>query len=57
MFFDSFTEFMHMGGHGIFVWLSYGITCLIIAQNFIAPVLKRKKVIKDIERQMRREQK
>ena len=57
MFFDSFTEFMHMGGHGIFVWLSYGITCLIIAQNFIAPVLTRKKVIKDIERQMRREQK
>jgi len=57
MFFDSFTEFMHMGGHGLFVWLSYGIAGLIVAQNFISPVLTRKKIIKDIERQMRREQK
>jgi len=57
MFFDSFTELMNMGGHGLYVWLSYGIAGVIIAQNFISPVLTRKKVIKDIERQMRREQK
>jgi heme exporter protein D len=57
MFFDNFTQFMHMGGHGLFVWLSYGIAGLIIAQNFISPMLARKKIIKDIERQMRREQK
>lgn len=57
MFFDSFAEFFNMGGHGFFVWLSYGLSGLIIAQNFISPVLTRKKVIKDIERQMRREQK
>lgn len=57
MFFESFSEFLHMGGHGLFVWLSYGIAGLIIVQNFISPVLTRKKVIKDIERQMRREQK
>ncbi len=57
MFFDSFAEFFNMGGHGFFVWLSYGLAALIIAQNFISPVLTRKKVIKDIERQMRREQK
>ncbi|NVK37323.1 MAG: heme exporter protein CcmD [Gammaproteobacteria bacterium] len=57
MFFDSFTELFNMGGHGVFVWLSYGLSALIIAQNFISPMLTRKKVIKDIERQMRREQK
>ena len=57
MFFDSFSEFMHMGGHGLFVWLSYGIASLIVAQNFISPMLTRKRIIKDIERQVRREQK
>lgn len=57
MFFDSFSDFIHMNGHGAFVWSCYGVTAVIIAQNFIAPVLKRKKVIKDIERQLRREQK
>ncbi|GAA6134345.1 heme exporter protein CcmD [Oceaniserpentilla sp. 4NH20-0058] len=57
MFFDSFSEFVQMGGHGLFVWVSYGIAAVIVAQNFISPVLARKKVIKDIERQMRREQK
>ncbi|WP_283786110.1 heme exporter protein CcmD [Bermanella sp. WJH001] len=57
MFFDSFAEFINMGGHGMFVWLSYGVAGLVVAHNFISPLLTRKKVIKDIERQMRREQK
>ena len=57
MFFDSFAEFINMGGHGMFVWLSYGAAGLVVAHNFISPLLTRKKVIKDIERQMRREQK
>lgn len=57
MFFDSFSEFIHMSGHGLFVWISYGIASVIVAQNFISPLLTRKKVIKDIERQLRREQK
>ena len=56
MFFDSFTEFMQMGGHGMYVWLSYGLTSLVVVHNFISPMLTRKKVIKDIERQWRREQ-
>jgi len=57
MFFDSFSEFIRMGGHGPFVWISYGIATLIVAHNFISPMMTRKKVIKDIQRQQRREQK
>jgi len=57
MFFDSFTDFIQMNGHGMFVWASYGIAAVIVAQNFIGPKLTRKRVIKDIERQLRREQK
>ena len=57
MFFDSLTSFLEMGGHALYVWLSYGIAAFIVAVNFISPMLTRKKIIKDIERQLRREQK
>lgn len=57
MFFDSFSSFIHMNGHGFYVWVCYGIAALIVVANFISPVLNRKKIIKDIERQVRREQK
>jgi heme exporter protein D len=46
-----------MGTHGFYVWLSYGIFAVIVAANFISPMITRKKLIKDIERQIRREQK
>ncbi|OUR62592.1 heme exporter protein CcmD [Bermanella sp. 47_1433_sub80_T6] len=57
MFFDDFSSFLAMGGHGLYVWLSYSLAAVIVAINFISPVLTRKKIIKDIERQLRREQK
>ncbi len=57
MFFDIFTSFLEMGGHGQYVWLSYGLTALIVLVNFVSPMMTRKKVIKDIQRQLRREQK
>jgi len=57
MHFDSLSSFIDMGGHGFYVWLCYGIFAAIIAMNFLSPILKRKQILKDIERQMRREQK
>ncbi len=57
MFFEDFASFIAMGGHGQYVWLSYGVAALIVAVNFVSPMLTRKKIIKDIERQLRREQK
>jgi heme exporter protein D len=57
MFFDSFSSFIQMGNHGFYVWLCYGIFAVTLAVNFISPMLTRKKVIKDIERQLRRDQK
>ncbi len=57
MFFDDLSSFLAMGGHAEYVWLSYGLAAVIVAINFISPVLTRKKIIKDIERQLRREQK
>jgi heme exporter protein D len=30
MAFDTITEFLAMGGYGFYVWLSYGITVLVL---------------------------
>ena len=32
MYFNSFSDFIEMGGHGLYVWLSYAIVfaCLIV---------------------------
>ena len=33
MFFDSLTDFIQMGGHGLYVWLYYGLGLLMILLN------------------------
>ncbi len=56
MFFESISDFFAMGGHGFYVWLSYGLSFVLIAANFIMPVLKRKQLRRDMARLSRREQ-
>lgn len=55
MSFDSFSEFIAMGGHGIYVWLSYAIATVVIVINIVNPVLQKKKVFSDLKRRLRRE--
>lgn len=44
MYFDSFADFLNMGGHGLYVWLGYGVcfTALIV---FIAYQRRRRRVV------------
>ena len=30
MHFDSFSDFLAMGGYGFFIWLAYGLTYLLL---------------------------
>ena len=32
--FDTFAEFIAMGGHGLYVWLAYGSTVVVLLGNF-----------------------
>ncbi|WP_299184044.1 heme exporter protein CcmD [uncultured Neptuniibacter sp.] len=57
MSFDSFSEFIVMGGHGLYVWLSYAIALVIFVINIVSPVMQKKKVISDLVRRLRREKK
>ncbi|MET4694524.1 heme exporter protein CcmD [Endozoicomonas lisbonensis] len=51
MYFDSFSSLVHMDGHGIYVWSTYGIGMAVIAYNVIAPLLSRKKLLRRLSRQ------
>jgi len=55
MYFESFSEFLAMGGHGKYVWIAYGLTAVIFALNLMTPMLKRKRLIAEQIRQLRRE--
>jgi len=53
--FDSFSEFIAMGGHGFYVWLSYAIALVLIVINLVSPVMRRKKLFAELVRRFRRE--
>lgn len=52
----SWSEFFEMGGYAFFVWMSYGLTLLVIVANIVMPLIQRKQVIKRVKRAIRREQ-
>ncbi len=42
------SEFFNMGGYAFYVWLSYGLTAVILIANIIVPKLNEKKVKRDL---------
>jgi heme exporter protein D len=56
MHFDSFADFINMGGHGLYVWLAYGLTTVLFVINFVLPVLHKRQLVKEQARKLRREQ-
>jgi len=56
MYFDNFSDFLAMGGHGLYVWVAYGLTAVIFIFNVITPIFKRKRLIVEQTRQLRREE-
>ena len=48
MFFQSWSDLIHMGGYGFYVWLSYGLSFIAIVALIIA-------VLKSVKREQQRE--
>ncbi|SIS47140.1 heme exporter protein CcmD [Neptunomonas antarctica] len=57
MQFETISEFIDMNGHGLYVWVSYGLGIAIIIGNIVLPLFTRKELIKNLARRMRRENK
>lgn len=54
--FTSWDDFIYMGGHGLYVWLSYAITMLVVGYNVISVYLKKFNFFKQAKRRFKREQ-
>ncbi|MEE9343709.1 MAG: heme exporter protein CcmD [Gammaproteobacteria bacterium] len=44
----TFSEFIHMGGYGFYVWTSYALTLIVLLANILSPIFLKRKVLKDI---------
>ena len=55
MSFASFSEFLAIGTHGVFVWSAYGVSLAILALNVVLPILARRRYLQDEARRLRRE--
>ena len=55
-YFASISEFFQMGGHGLYVWLSYSIALIIVIYNIVSVWLKRRQFFIQAKRRLRREQ-
>ncbi len=55
MSFSSFSEFLAMGNHGLYVWTAYGISLAVLALNVALPVLARRRYLQEEARRLRRE--
>tara|TARA_R110002126_G_scaffold10245_49_gene46639 strand:- start:2244 stop:2444 length:201 start_codon:yes stop_codon:yes gene_type:complete len=55
MHFSSFTDFLAMGGYGFFVWLSFGITYLLLAGLIAVSVFQQKQFKQQLKATIARE--
>lgn len=55
MQFDSFSNFIAMGGYGFYVWLSFGTCALILLGILFSSLRDKKQILASIEQQIARE--
>jgi len=49
------SEFFAMGGHGFYIWMSFGVTALFMIIEVIAVMRSKKTVLKQLARLARAE--
>ncbi len=55
MSFESFSDFLVMGKHGLYVWTAFGVSLAVLALNVVLPLLARRRYLQDEARRLRRE--
>ncbi|QFU00492.1 Heme exporter protein D (CcmD) [Halomonas sp. THAF5a] len=56
MAFESLSAFLAMGGHGVYVWASWGLTGALLLGVVIHARAERRALLRDLRRRARREQ-
>lgn len=49
-------EFFAMGGYAIYVWPAYAVFFVVLAWDWIAPVLRRRQLLNELRGRVAREQ-
>jgi len=55
IYWNSFADFIAMGGYGFYVWGSFGVTALVMLIEPIAVARSRKTTVARLKRQLRAE--
>ncbi len=50
----NWQEFFHMGGYGFYVWMSYGISFVVLMINFFLPIIQRKQLLRQLALKQKR---
>lgn len=53
IYWNSFADFLAMGGYGLYVWGSFGVTAAILIVEPIVAVRSRKSLVARLKRQAR----
>ncbi|MGB0662160.1 MAG: heme exporter protein CcmD [Pontibacterium sp.] len=48
-------EYLAMDGHGLYVWLSYGLAFVLLSANVVMPLLGYKQTKQRLVKRLRRE--
>ena len=55
MYFETFNDFIAMGNHGLYVWLSYGVFIMVLAWNLVTMKIARRHALQSTKRFLRRQ--
>lgn len=50
------SDFLAMGGYGAYVWTAYAVFFIVLALDALAPLLQRRRVLRELGSRLRREQ-
>jgi len=54
MYFTDFEAFLLMGGHGLYVWLCYGVGLFVFTVAFVSPILRKRAIFQELRQIQRR---
>ena len=55
MAFDTFQEFLAMGGHARYVWSAWGLTAVLLLGAVLHARFERRQLMRQLKRRLRRE--
>lgn len=55
MHFDSFSDFLAMGGYAAYVWSAFGLTYFSMAILWVASVRRKKQILNQVRNKLERQ--